>query len=33
MRIVETPKGSRNKFDFDSETGLFELGYAIAGRR
>jgi inorganic pyrophosphatase len=27
--IVETPKGSRNKFDFDPETGLFELGSAM----
>jgi inorganic pyrophosphatase len=24
--IIETPKGSRNKFDFDEETGLFKLG-------
>jgi inorganic pyrophosphatase len=24
--IVETPKGSRNKFDYDRETGLFKLG-------
>ncbi len=27
--IVETPKGSRNKFDFDPQTGLFELGSAM----
>ena len=24
--IIETPKGSRNKFDYDPETGLFKLG-------
>jgi inorganic pyrophosphatase len=24
--IVETPKGRRSKFDYDPETGLFELG-------
>ena len=24
--IIETPKGSRNKFDYDEETGLFKLG-------
>lgn len=24
--IIETPKGSRNKFDFDMERGLFKLG-------
>jgi inorganic pyrophosphatase len=24
--IVETPKGSRNKFDYDPKSGLFELG-------
>ena len=24
--IIETPKGSRNKFTFDDERGLFELG-------
>src|SRR4051794_10277574 len=24
--IIETPKGSRNKFDFDEELGLFKLG-------
>jgi inorganic pyrophosphatase len=24
--IVETPKGRRNKFDYDPESGLFELG-------
>ena len=23
--IIETPKGSRNKFAYDPETGLFEL--------
>jgi inorganic pyrophosphatase len=27
--IVETPQGSCNKFDFDPETGLFELGTAM----
>lgn len=27
--IVETPQGSRNKFDFDPKTGLFELGSAM----
>lgn len=27
--IVETPQGSENKFDFDPETGLFELGSAM----
>jgi inorganic pyrophosphatase len=27
--VVETPKGSRNKFDFDPETGCFELGSAM----
>lgn len=24
--IIETPKGRRNKFDYDPESGLFELG-------
>jgi inorganic pyrophosphatase len=24
--IIETPKGSRNKFDYDTESGLFMLG-------
>src|SRR5687768_10979350 len=24
--IIETPKGSRNKFDFDEDAGLFKLG-------
>jgi len=24
--VIETPKGSRNKFDYDEETGLFKLG-------
>src|SRR5918912_4248095 len=24
--IIETPKGSRNKFDYDEETGLFKIG-------
>ena len=24
--IIETPKGSRNKFNYDDETGLFKLG-------
>src|ERR1700723_3866498 len=24
--IIETPKGSRNKFDYDSDSGLFQLG-------
>ena len=24
--VVETPKGSRNKFDYDDERGLFKLG-------
>ena len=24
--IIETPQGSRNKFDYDEETGLFKLG-------
>ena len=27
--IVETPQGSRNKFDYDPDTGLFELGSAM----
>lgn len=27
--IVETPQGSQNKFNFDSETGLFKLGAAM----
>ncbi len=27
--IIETPKGSQNKFDFDPETGLFKLGGAM----
>jgi inorganic pyrophosphatase len=27
--IVETPQGSRNKFDFDPETGLFRLATAM----
>ena len=24
--VIETPKGSRNKFDYDPELGLFRLG-------
>ncbi len=24
--IIETPKGCRNKFDYDQDTGLFKLG-------
>src|SRR5918997_1002696 len=24
--IIETPKGSRNKFDYDEDAGLFKLG-------
>src|SRR3984957_3010093 len=24
--IIETPKGSRNKFDYDADSGLFMLG-------
>ena len=24
--IIETPKGSRNKYDYDAESGLFKLG-------
>ena len=24
--IIETPKGSRNKFDYDPDSGLFMLG-------
>jgi inorganic pyrophosphatase len=24
--IIETPKGCRNKFDYDTESGLFMLG-------
>src|SRR5918998_6594209 len=24
--IIETPKGSRNKYDFDEDAGLFKLG-------
>ena len=24
--IIETPKGSRNKFDYDPDSGLFKLG-------
>ncbi|MCA1557332.1 MAG: inorganic diphosphatase, partial [Acidobacteria bacterium] len=24
--IIETPKGSRNKFNYDEELGLFKLG-------
>ena len=24
--IIETPKGSRNKFDYDTDRGLFKLG-------
>jgi inorganic pyrophosphatase len=27
--VVETPKGSRNKFDFNTDTGFFELGSAM----
>jgi inorganic pyrophosphatase len=27
--IIETPKGSRNKFKFDPERGLFELGSVL----
>jgi inorganic pyrophosphatase len=27
--IIETPKGSRNKFKFDRERGLFELGSVL----
>jgi inorganic pyrophosphatase len=26
VAIIETPKGSRNKFSYDPETGLFKLG-------
>lgn len=26
LAIIETPKGSRNKFDYDPDTGLFKLG-------
>ena len=26
LAIIETPKGSRNKFSYDPETGLFKLG-------
>lgn len=28
--IIETPKGRRNKFDYDPETGLFTLGHLLA---
>jgi len=28
--IIETPKGSRNKFDYDEEYGLFKLGGVLA---
>ena len=27
--IIETPKGSRNKFDYDEKRGLFKLGGAL----
>src|SRR5438477_8746833 len=27
--IIETPKGSRNKFNFNSQLGLFELGKVL----
>src|SRR5579871_5314832 len=27
--IIETPKGSRNKFDFNHRQGLFELGKVL----
>lgn len=27
--VIETPKGSRNKFDFEPESGLFKLGGAM----
>jgi inorganic pyrophosphatase len=27
--VVETPKGSRNKFDYDEELGVFRLGYVL----
>lgn len=29
--IIESPKGSRNKYDFDKESGLFECGAALQG--
>ncbi|HSK70234.1 MAG TPA: inorganic diphosphatase [Pyrinomonadaceae bacterium] len=28
--IIETPKGKRNKYDFDPESGLFKLGGVLA---
>ncbi len=31
--IIETPKGSRNKFDYDDETGLFALGESCRSAR
>jgi inorganic pyrophosphatase len=27
--VVETPKGSRNKFDYDEDLGVFRLGYVL----
>jgi inorganic pyrophosphatase len=27
--VVETPKGSRNKFDYNEDLGVFELGYVL----
>jgi inorganic pyrophosphatase len=27
--VIETPKGSRNKFDYDPEQGLFELSKVL----
>ena len=27
--VIETPKGSRNKFDYDEELGVFKLGFVL----
>ena len=31
--IIETPKGSRNKFNYDPESNLFILGGRLRGKR
>ncbi len=27
--VIETPKGSRNKFDYDEDLGVFKLAYVL----
>ena len=29
MMVIETPKGSRNKYSYDEETGAFDLGWVL----